>query len=78
MAPNRPFGDIRRKTRKQYSTEEKIRIVLEGLRGEESIAVPLPASIKIVADEIPALRALAAFLDRPENPRRPMLANKPD
>ena len=30
--------DIRRKTRKQYSSEEKIRIVLEGLRGEESIA----------------------------------------
>lgn len=30
--------DIRRKTRKQYSAEEKIRIVLEGLRGEESIA----------------------------------------
>ena len=30
--------DIRRKTRKQYSAEEKIRIVLSGLRGEESIA----------------------------------------
>jgi transposase len=30
--------DIRRKTRKRYSTEEKIRIVLEGLRGEDSIA----------------------------------------
>ena len=30
--------DIRRKTRKQYSAEEKIRIVLEGLRGEDSIA----------------------------------------
>ena len=30
--------DIRRKTRKQYSAEEKIRIVLAGLRGEESIA----------------------------------------
>ena len=26
--------DIRRKTRKQYSAEEKIRIVLEGLRGD--------------------------------------------
>ncbi len=26
--------DIRRKTRKQYSAEEKIRIVLSGLRGE--------------------------------------------
>ena len=30
--------DIRRATRKQYSAEEKIRIVLEGLRGEESIS----------------------------------------
>ena len=31
-------GDIRRRTRKKHSAEEKIRIVLEGLRGEESIA----------------------------------------
>ena len=30
--------DIRRKTRRLHSSEEKIRIVLEGLRGEESIA----------------------------------------
>ncbi len=30
--------DIRRATRKQYSAEEKIRIVLDGLRGEETIA----------------------------------------
>jgi transposase len=30
--------DIRRATRRQYSAEEKIRIVLEGLRGEVSIA----------------------------------------
>ena len=30
--------DIRRVTRKQYSAEEKIRIVLDGLRGECSIA----------------------------------------
>ena len=29
---------IRRATRKQYSAEEKIRIVIEGLRGEHSIA----------------------------------------
>ena len=29
---------IRRATRKQYSAEEKIRIVLDGLRGEYSIA----------------------------------------
>ena len=30
--------NIRRKTRKQYSAEAKIRIVLDGLRGEDSIA----------------------------------------
>ena len=30
--------DIRRATRQQFSAEEKIRIVLEGLRGEDSIA----------------------------------------
>ncbi len=30
--------DIRRRTRKRYGSEEKIRIVLDGLRGEDSIA----------------------------------------
>ncbi len=30
--------DIRRATRRHYPAEEKIRIVLEGLRGEDSIA----------------------------------------
>ena len=30
--------EIRRQTRKRHSTEEKIRIVLEGVRGEYSIA----------------------------------------
>jgi transposase len=34
----RTIKDIKRKTRKQYSAEEKIRIVLDGLRGEDSIA----------------------------------------
>ena len=30
--------DIKRQTRKKYNAEEKISIILEGLRGEESIA----------------------------------------
>ena len=30
--------DIRRRTRRKYSAEEKIRVVLDGLRGEDSIA----------------------------------------
>src|SRR5210317_719619 len=34
----RAIRDIRRATRRQYSAEEKIRIVLEGLHGESSIA----------------------------------------
>jgi len=37
-APEKLVRDIRRATRKQRSPEEKIRIVLEGLRGEYSIA----------------------------------------
>ena len=36
--PESKVREIRRKTRKKYSSEEKIRIVLEGLKGEESIA----------------------------------------
>ncbi len=36
--PDSIVRDIKRKTRKMYNAEEKIRIVLEGLRGEESIA----------------------------------------
>ena len=31
--------DIKRKTRRKFSAEEKITIVLEGLKGEESVAV---------------------------------------
>ena len=34
----RVVRDIRRRTRKQHTAEEKIRVVLEGLRGEDSIA----------------------------------------
>ena len=37
-AAEQTVRDIRRRTRKQYSAEEKIRIVLSGLRGEDSIA----------------------------------------
>ena len=37
-AADRTVRDIRRRTRKRHSAEEKIRIVLAGLRGEESIA----------------------------------------
>ena len=36
--PESTVKEIRRKTRRKYSSEEKIRIILEGLRGEVSIA----------------------------------------
>ncbi len=36
--PESVVREIHRKTRRRYSTEEKIRIVLEGLKGEESIS----------------------------------------
>src|SRR4029450_10182969 len=32
--------DIHRRTRRRFSAEEKVRIVLEGLRGEQSVAEP--------------------------------------
>ena len=38
VAAEKLVRDIRRATRKQYSAEEKIRIVLDGLRCESSIA----------------------------------------
>jgi transposase len=36
--PESIVREIKRRTRKKYSSEEKIRIVLEGLRGETGIA----------------------------------------
>ena len=36
--PEAVVREIRRKTRRKFSAEEKIRIVLDGLRGENSIA----------------------------------------
>jgi hypothetical protein len=62
--------DIRRVTRRHHSAEEKIRIVLEGLRGEDSIAelcrkegilassrgMPKPAMVFFVDCVVPILR----------------------
>ena len=36
--PDKVVRKIKRKTSRKFSSEEKIRIVLEGLRGEETIA----------------------------------------
>ena len=37
-SPQHIIKDIKRKARRRFSSEEKIKIVLEGLRGEETIA----------------------------------------
>ena len=47
--------EIRRKTRRRYSAEERIRIVLEGLKGEESIA-ELSCSAKTRSGPIDRMR----------------------
>ena len=36
--PEKVVREIKRKTRRLFTAEEKIRIVLEGLRGEDTIA----------------------------------------
>ena len=37
-SPASVVREIKRQTRRQFNSEEKIRIILEGLRGEDSIA----------------------------------------
>ena len=37
-SPDKLIREIKRKTRRKFTSEEKIRIVLEGLQGESSIA----------------------------------------
>jgi transposase-like protein len=49
--------DIRRATRRHFSAEDKIRIVLEGLRGEDSIA-ELSDEVKELRREASARRLL--------------------
>jgi len=38
QSPESVVREIKRNTRRKFSSEEKIRIILEGLKGEESIA----------------------------------------
>src|SRR5512145_1136559 len=38
QSPEAKVREIRRRTRRRYNAEEKIRIVLEGLKGEDSIS----------------------------------------
>ena len=39
--PESVVREIKRKTRRKFNSEEKIRIILEGLKGEDSIAATL-------------------------------------
>jgi len=54
--------DIRRATRRQFSAEEKIRIVLDGLRGECQRA---PKSPQLWAFKIPYPAGSVAIGDQP-------------
>jgi transposase len=38
QSPESVVREIKRRTRRKFNSEEKIRIILEGLRGEDSIA----------------------------------------
>ena len=38
QSPESVVREIKRKTRRKFSSEEKIRIILEGLKGEESVS----------------------------------------
>ena len=64
----RVVKDVRRATRKQYGAEEKIRIVLEGLRGEDSIAefchTPLQSYIQELPDILFLLRAACLTIQK--------------
>ena len=42
--------EIRHKTRRKYSSEEKTRIILEGLRGEDRIAEVLHLGVQCLQD----------------------------
>ena len=52
--------DIRRATRKHHSAEDKIRIVQEGLCGEESIAALCRR--EAIAESLPSPRRWAALM----------------
>ena len=62
--------EIRRKTRKKYSAEEKVRIVLEGLRGEASLGIDkkpqegVPITLGIPPERLGDLRVTFSAADR--------------
>jgi len=83
--------EIRRRARRRFSAEEKIRIVLEGLRGEESIAAapeaafvlfPVPDSVLRVvlavdSARLPCGHSIAPSTSMMGRDPEPMLAQGP-
>ena len=53
--------NIRRKTRRLYSSEEKIRIVLEGLRCEERLDSHLKCNSKVFEESLGGRSIAEAF-----------------
>jgi transposase len=47
-SPESVVREIKRKTRRKFNSEEKIRIILEGLKGEDSIALKGEDSIAAI------------------------------
>ena len=43
-SPKSVVREIKRKTRRKFNSEERIRIILEGLKGEDSIAACRPTN----------------------------------
>ena len=63
--------DIRRATRRQFSAEEKIRVGLEGLRGEDSIAeLCRGEGTAIIVIPLVRTRSTASRLNASGNSRR--------
>jgi transposase len=74
---DRAVKDIHRKTRRRYSLEDKIRIVLAGLRGEDSIAELCRRRITAESRSVKKLLTLShGLLLRRANDRQFFLTHK--
>ncbi len=67
--------DIRRATRRQFSSEEKIRVVLEGLRGEDSRRASVITSLAALTRTKPT-SASSSALAGPTPARRKTTATR--
>lgn len=66
-SPEKVVQEIRRETRRRFSAEEKIRIVLEGLRGEDRHPLAAVAAGQGVLPPLPA-RGCDGTVTRPVTP----------